>query len=126
MVYFQTKIPILGKFWKVLKWKLLVYFIALWFVLQPFGIYYCCLVYFIVVWYIFGSFGIFSLFWCIVKTKNLATLFLIRLSLPKFSSLDSSSADELESDDDDRHDEVHLRVLENLLGNARKGEWWAS
>jgi hypothetical protein len=91
------------------------------------GIFYCPLVCITAIWYILLLFGIFSLFWCIVKTKNLATLFLIRLSLPKFSSLDSSSADELESDDDDdRHDEVHLRVLENLLGNARKGEWWAS
>jgi hypothetical protein len=25
MVYFQTEIPILGKFWMVLKWKVLVY-----------------------------------------------------------------------------------------------------
>jgi hypothetical protein len=34
MVYFQTKIPILGKFWMVLKWKVLVYFMALWSVLR--------------------------------------------------------------------------------------------
>jgi hypothetical protein len=40
MVYFQTQIPILGKFWMVVKWKELVYFMALWSVLRPFGIIY--------------------------------------------------------------------------------------
>jgi hypothetical protein len=72
MVYFQTQIPILGKFWIVLKWKVLVYyFMALWSVLRPFGI------------YILLSFGIFLVrlvyffpFWNAVQRKNLATLLL--------------------------------------------------
>jgi hypothetical protein len=54
-VYFRTKMPILGKFWMVLKWKVLVYFIALWSVLQPFGIH----TYLMVIWYILWSFAIF-------------------------------------------------------------------
>jgi hypothetical protein len=28
MVYFQTKNPNLGKFWRALEWKLLVYFVG--------------------------------------------------------------------------------------------------
>jgi hypothetical protein len=30
MVYFQTKNPNLGKFWRALEWKLLVYFMVIW------------------------------------------------------------------------------------------------
>jgi hypothetical protein len=30
MVYFQTKNPNLGKFWRVLLWKILLYFITIW------------------------------------------------------------------------------------------------
>jgi hypothetical protein len=57
-LYFQTKIPIFGTFWMVLKWKVLVCFIALWTDLRPFGICtYGQLVYFGFVWYIFPSFG---------------------------------------------------------------------
>jgi hypothetical protein len=61
--YFQTKILILEKFWKVLKWKVLVYFMALWSVLWA-------------VWYIFPV--------LICTTKNnlaVATLVMI----PNFS-----------------------------------------
>jgi hypothetical protein len=29
MAYFQTKNPTLGKFWRVLQWKMLVYFMAI-------------------------------------------------------------------------------------------------
>jgi hypothetical protein len=46
MVYFQTKITILGKFWMVLNWKVLVYVMALWSVLRPFGIFWARLVFF--------------------------------------------------------------------------------
>jgi hypothetical protein len=55
---FKPKIPISGKFWMVLKWKVLVYFMALRFVLRPFGIFFDHLVYFGFVWYIFSRFGI--------------------------------------------------------------------
>jgi hypothetical protein len=40
-----------------LKWKVLVYFMALWSVLRPFGIFCGHLVYFGFVWYIFSRFG---------------------------------------------------------------------
>jgi hypothetical protein len=30
MIYFQTKNPNLGKFWRALKWKMLTYFTAIW------------------------------------------------------------------------------------------------
>jgi hypothetical protein len=35
MVCFKTKNPNLGKFWKVLQWKILVYFTTIWSILRP-------------------------------------------------------------------------------------------
>jgi hypothetical protein len=58
MVCFQTKNPDLGKFWRVLLWKILVYFMTIWFHLQPSEILCGHLVYFVVIWYIFHGFGI--------------------------------------------------------------------
>jgi hypothetical protein len=46
MVCFQTKNTNSGKFWTVLRWKMLVYFIALWHILR-------LLVYLTVIWQIF-------------------------------------------------------------------------
>jgi hypothetical protein len=54
MVYFQTKNPNVGKFWKDLKWKMyigifygrLVYFTTIWYILWPFGLFFGYLVYF--------------------------------------------------------------------------------
>jgi hypothetical protein len=46
MVYFQTKNPILGNFWRVLQLKMLVYYIHIWSIFMPFGIFYSHLVYF--------------------------------------------------------------------------------
>jgi hypothetical protein len=37
MVNFQTKNPDLGKFWRALEWKRLLYSIAIWNTLQLFG-----------------------------------------------------------------------------------------
>jgi hypothetical protein len=37
MAYFQTKNPNLGKFWRVLQWKMLIYFVAIWSILWLFG-----------------------------------------------------------------------------------------
>jgi hypothetical protein len=34
MVYFQTKVPIFGTFWNLLQWKMLVYVMAIWSILQ--------------------------------------------------------------------------------------------
>jgi hypothetical protein len=37
MVYFKTKNPNLGKFWRVLEWERLVYTMAIWYILWAFG-----------------------------------------------------------------------------------------
>jgi hypothetical protein len=58
MVYFQTKNSYLGKFWRFLQWKMLVYFIYIWSILRQFDIFYGQLVYFVVIWYLFPRFGI--------------------------------------------------------------------
>jgi hypothetical protein len=58
MVCFQTKNPNLGKFCRVLLWKILVYFMTVWSILRPLQIFYGHLVYFVVFWYIFPRFGI--------------------------------------------------------------------
>jgi hypothetical protein len=62
MVYFQTKNPNLGKFWGVLEWKMLVYFMESWPRYIVYGqlvyAFYAHLAYFMVIWYIFPQFGI--------------------------------------------------------------------
>jgi hypothetical protein len=58
MVYFQTQNPNLGKFWRVLDGKMLLYLMAIWNVLWTFGIFYDHLVHFVFIWYIFSGFGI--------------------------------------------------------------------
>jgi hypothetical protein len=50
MVYFQTKNPNMGNFCKVLQWKMLVYFMAIWSISQLFGI-------FAAIYYVLWSFG---------------------------------------------------------------------
>jgi hypothetical protein len=40
MVCFQTKNPNLGKFWRVLQWKMMVYFMDTWSNLRSFVIFY--------------------------------------------------------------------------------------
>jgi hypothetical protein len=44
MVCFQNKNTKLGKLWRVLRWKMLVYFMAIWSILWPSGIFYGFLV----------------------------------------------------------------------------------
>jgi hypothetical protein len=58
MVCFQIKNPNLGKFWRVLQWKILAYFMTIWPSLRSLKIFYGHLVYFVVIWYIFPHFGI--------------------------------------------------------------------
>jgi hypothetical protein len=58
MVSFQTENPNLGKFWRPLDWKMLMYCMAIWNILQPFGIFYQYLVHFLLTWNIFSGFGI--------------------------------------------------------------------
>jgi hypothetical protein len=52
MVYYQTKNPNFGKFWGVFQWEMMVYFMVIWSILQPFGIFYCHLVYIFPFWYV--------------------------------------------------------------------------
>jgi hypothetical protein len=54
---FRTKNPDLGKFWRVLRWKTLVYFMSTWSTLRPLEILYWHLVNIVVVWYILPRFG---------------------------------------------------------------------
>jgi hypothetical protein len=77
MAFFQTKNPTLGKFWRALQWKMLVYFMDIWSILRPFDILYGRLVYFVVIWYIFPRVG---------KLKNLATLHITRTWLKRNES----------------------------------------
>jgi hypothetical protein len=58
MVYFQTKNPNWGKFWRVMDWKMLIYFMTIWNSLRTFGIFYDHLVRFVLIWYILSGFGI--------------------------------------------------------------------
>jgi hypothetical protein len=53
MVYFQTKNPNLGKFWRALDWKMMIFFMAIWNILQTFLICYDRLAHFVFIWYIF-------------------------------------------------------------------------
>jgi hypothetical protein len=53
MVCFKTKNPNLGKFWRALEWKMLVYFMTIWNIIHPFGIIYGRFVSLVVIWYIF-------------------------------------------------------------------------
>jgi hypothetical protein len=57
MVSFQSKNPNLGKFWRALYSKMLIYFMAIWNILRTFGIFYDHLVHFVFIWYIFSGFG---------------------------------------------------------------------
>jgi hypothetical protein len=56
MEYFQTKNRNLGKFWRVLQWKMLVYFMEILSILRTFDVFYGHLVYFAVIWYLFPPF----------------------------------------------------------------------
>jgi hypothetical protein len=77
MVCFQTKNPNLGKFWRALEWKMLLYFMIIWNILWPFGI-------FKVIWCILWSFGIFFPFWYAWTEKNLAAMVCTFSSSPFF------------------------------------------
>jgi hypothetical protein len=53
MVYFQTKYPNLGRFWRALEWEMLMHFMTIWNTLRPFDIIRGSLVQFVAIWYIF-------------------------------------------------------------------------
>jgi hypothetical protein len=73
MVYFQTKNPSLGKFWRVLPWNELVYFRVFWDVLGSFGMF----------WGLLGCFGIlmgtFSPFWYVLSRKIWQSCYALRV-----------------------------------------------
>jgi hypothetical protein len=56
MVYFRTKNPNLGQFWRALDWRMYIYFMAIWNILRTFEIFYDQLVHFVLIWYIFSRF----------------------------------------------------------------------
>jgi hypothetical protein len=60
-VGFKTQNPNLGKFWRALEWKMLVYVMVIWNILRSVGIFY-------------GHLGIFSLVLVYCLKKNLANL----------------------------------------------------
>jgi hypothetical protein len=75
-VYFQTKIPNLGKFWVLVAaedvgtfYDCWVYFTAIWYILLPFGIFCCHLVYFVAIWCIYGTLVYVYPFWYVVQEK---------------------------------------------------------
>jgi hypothetical protein len=70
----------LGKFWRALEWKMWLYFMTIWNILRPFGIFCGRLVKFAVILYIFP-------FWYVWTKKNLATLVSkTRISEKKFAN----------------------------------------
>jgi hypothetical protein len=80
---FSNKKPNLGKFWRDLQWKMLVYFRGIWSILWPFGIFYGYLVYILQFWYVLPRKIWQSCYvhWieaekAIIKTKNFANSFL--------------------------------------------------
>jgi hypothetical protein len=74
MVSFQTKNPNECKIWRVLQWKMLVYFMAIWTILWPFGQFSGHLAHFMAIWYIFPRFGTFFPVLVCCTEENLATL----------------------------------------------------
>jgi hypothetical protein len=62
MACFQTKNPNLGKFWRVLQWKMFVYFMSIWSILWQLEIFNGHLLVFC------GHAVYFSPFWCIVHS----------------------------------------------------------
>jgi hypothetical protein len=58
MAYFQTKYPNCGIFWEAFEWKILLYFMDIWYFESCLlNCTYCRLVYFVFIWYIFNNFG---------------------------------------------------------------------
>jgi hypothetical protein len=51
MVYFETKNPTLGKFWRVLQRKMLVHFMTIYCILRPLEIFWGHSVYFVAIWH---------------------------------------------------------------------------
>jgi hypothetical protein len=68
---FSHKNTNLGKFWRVLQWKMLVCFMAIWNILRSFGIPISCSLVFLVVWYMFGTTVYFLVYFTVLgKVKS--------------------------------------------------------
>jgi hypothetical protein len=63
---FKPKNPNMGKLRSVLQWKIRVKFKAIWYILLPFGIFYCHLVHFIAIWCIYCHLVYFIAIWYIL------------------------------------------------------------
>jgi hypothetical protein len=70
MLYFQTKNPNLGKFWRAFQRNMLAYFTAIGSIIKLLYIFYISLVYFLALWYILWSFGIFPRFGTLYQGKS--------------------------------------------------------
>jgi hypothetical protein len=57
MAHFQTKHPTLSKFWRILRWKMLTFYVGIWNIFLSFGIFYGNWVHFVVIWNIITRFG---------------------------------------------------------------------
>jgi hypothetical protein len=57
---FKPKVPVLGKFGRVLQWKILVDFMTIWSMLLLLEIFYGHFVYFVFIWYILPRFWYFE------------------------------------------------------------------
>jgi hypothetical protein len=66
MAYYQTKNPDLGKFQRVLQWKIFVGRYITW----PFDLLYGYLVYFVAIWYMLWLFDIFFRFGMLCEEKS--------------------------------------------------------
>jgi hypothetical protein len=67
MAYFQTKNPDMGKFLTVLQWKMLVYYVSIWYIFWLLGIFFGYLGKILAIWSSISRFGI-------LYQENLATL----------------------------------------------------
>jgi hypothetical protein len=66
----------LGKFWRAIDWKMLIYFMDIWNILHTFGIFYNHLVHFVFIWYIFPvsvsftKINLATLLWTLFRQKQ--------------------------------------------------------
>jgi hypothetical protein len=90
MVSFQTKNPNLGKFWRSLDWKMLIYFMAMWNIYRHLG-------YFTGIWDILWPFGTFFsvLVYCVNKNLVPYSSVAQRLHLRGLSAAQPQSSDTL-------------------------------
>jgi hypothetical protein len=67
---FKVKNPNLSNFWRFWQWKMLVYFMPMWSLLRPFGLFCGHLVYFLAFWYMLWLSGIFFCLGMLYQEKS--------------------------------------------------------